>query len=131
MWSHNYESIIGSKYASGCKFLKRNLCVGKEQYDRLRDHKVFEKSAYIYNCLDFSPYKSRDIKKKNIVTFIGGLRVTKGFHILAKVWKEVVKEVPDAELHVMGGLNYMMKMHLQEVLELQMKNLKKDLCHIF
>lgn len=33
----------------------------------------------------------------------GGLRVTKGFHILAKVWKEVVKEVPDAELHVMGG----------------------------
>ena len=49
MWSHNYESIIGSKYASGCKYLKRNLCVGKEQYDRLRDHKVFEKSAYIYN----------------------------------------------------------------------------------
>lgn len=103
MWSHNYESIIGSKYASGCKYLKRNLCVGKEQYDRLRDHKVFEKSAYIYNCLDFSPYKSRDIKKKNIVTFMGGLRVTKGFNILAKVWKEVVKEVPDAELHVMGG----------------------------
>ena len=34
---------------------------------------------------------------------MGGLRVTKGFHILAKVWKEVVKEVPDAELHVMGG----------------------------
>ena len=34
---------------------------------------------------------------------MGGLRVTKGFHILAKVWKEVIKEVPDAELHVMGG----------------------------
>lgn len=34
---------------------------------------------------------------------MGGLRVTKGFHILAKVWKEVVEEIPDAELHVMGG----------------------------
>ena len=99
MWSHNYESVIGLKYALNCNYLKRNLCVGKEQYDRLRDHKIFNKSTYIYNCLDFSPYKVKNIKKKNVVTFMGGLRVTKGFHILAKVWKEV----PDAELHVMGG----------------------------
>ena len=103
MWSHNYESVIGLKYALNCNYLKRNLCVGKEQYDRLRDHKIFNKSTYIYNCLDFTPYKIKNIEKKNIVTFMGGLRVTKGFHILAKVWKEVIKEVPDAELHVMGG----------------------------
>lgn len=104
MWSHNFESLLGLKYALNCKYLKRNICVGREQYHKIMDHEIFEKSTYIYNCLDFSQYKSEEIKNKdNIVSFVGGLRNTKGFHILAEVWKDVIKEVPDAKLYVMGG----------------------------
>lgn len=104
MWSHNFESLLGLKYAFNCKYLKRNICVGREQYHKIMDHEMFEKSTYIYNCLDFSQYEKKEIKnKENIVSFMGGLRNTKGFHILAQVWKTVIREVPDAKLYVMGG----------------------------
>lgn len=106
MWSHNYESLLSLKYVMGCKYLKRNICVSKEQYHKLMDHEVFEKSTYIHNALDFNSYQSQfNINKENAVCFMGGLRETKGFHLLAEAWPQVIKEVPNAKLYVLGGAN--------------------------
>lgn len=41
-----------------------------------------------------------DTKK---VVYSGALIKQKGFHILAKAWKNILKAVPDAELYVLGG----------------------------
>lgn len=42
-------------------------------------------------------------EKKNIVTYVGALIHAKGFHKLAKEWKGILKEVPDAQLYVIGN----------------------------
>ncbi len=106
-WSHNREDFLFANYANKCKYVVRNVCVGKEQMDRLRDHLLFEKSTYIYNALDFATYgynKTLEAKDK-IVGYMGSLTPNKGFHRLAKVWKSVLKQVPDAKLYVLGGGN--------------------------
>ena len=106
MWSHNFEDSLSIKYATQCKYLKRNVCVSKEQYDRLRDHLIFNKSTYIYNALDFSLYNSvKNIERENIICYIGSIIPSKGFHILAKHWKKIKSEIPDAKLFVIGGGN--------------------------
>ena len=38
-----------------------------------------------------------------IVTYVGSLTKGKGFHVLAKEWKNILKAVPDAELYVLGS----------------------------
>ena len=47
----NYElaNIIAEN-----NMIKANVCVGKQQYERLVDHKAFKKSTYIYNFIDYS-----------------------------------------------------------------------------
>ena len=37
--------------------------------------------------------------------FMGALDESKGFHVLAKAWPEVLRLVPDARLHVIGSAN--------------------------
>lgn len=102
-WGHNFGDAKQLKYISGCDYIKRYVCVSKEQYDILRDHKVFSKSTYIYNGLDFSIYNNINIKEKdNIVCYIGSLIPAKGFHELAKIWPKIEKKVPNAKLYVIG-----------------------------
>lgn len=104
-WSHNFENWKFVELASKCEYVKRNICVGKEQLDRLRDHEIFMKSMYIHNALDFKiydPYSKLD-KKDKIVGYMGSLTEKKGFHRLAKLWKYIVDQVPEAKLYVIGG----------------------------
>ncbi|MFI3214118.1 MAG: glycosyltransferase family 4 protein [Eubacteriales bacterium] len=105
-WSHNHEDNKFASLATDSQYVYKNVCVGKEQLDRLRDHKIYCKSTYIYNALDFSCYYGyeKDVTKK-IVGYMGSLTPKKGFHRLAKNWKKVLKHVPDAELYVLGGGN--------------------------
>lgn len=83
--------------------------VGREQLDLYRDHNMFYKSTFIYNSL---PIKSQEYYKAHSipfqdrgheVTYLGSLIPVKGFHVLAKIWKDVLKEVPDAHLNVIGS----------------------------
>lgn len=107
MWSHNFEDSSSIKLANDCKYIKRNICVGREQYNRLRDHDILQKSHYIYNGLDFSIYNTtKNIKEKeNIVCYIGSIIPSKGFHLLAEAWSDIEHEVEDAKLYVIGGGN--------------------------
>lgn len=104
-WSHNFENWQFAELAAKNKYVKRNICVGKEQLDRLRDHDIFKKSTYIYNALDFDIYNpySYGKKEEKIVSYMGSLTKRKGFHKLAKNWKRISRRVPDAKLYVLGG----------------------------
>ena len=104
MWSHNFENYRRAQVIYNTKSIKRNVCVGRQQYERLRDHPVFSKSVCIYNTLDFENYsKYPERGSRPIVTYVGALNSMKGFHILAHAWPKVLKKVPDAELYVIGS----------------------------
>lgn len=107
MWSHNYQNLHVINKAAKCKYLKRNICVGREQYDKLRDHAIFSKCDYIYNAINFDMYiKYNSIKnnlKENIICYMAAIEPLKGFHNVAKVFSEVQKKVPDAQLYVIGS----------------------------
>jgi glycosyltransferase involved in cell wall biosynthesis len=107
VWAHCFiPSKELSNYALN-KQISKIVCVGREQLNTLIDHKAFSKSTFIYNGINSNhnneilPYDER----KNDVVYIGSLVPLKGFHILAKAWKKVLKEIPDARLFVIGGGN--------------------------
>lgn len=86
----------------------RLICVGNEQRDLYRDDWTFAYTDYIFNCVpqqnlpsqnNIIPYEDR----KNIVTYIGSLTPRKTFHVLAEIWPIILKQVPDAELYVIGS----------------------------
>ena len=104
LWSHNFENYDLVNVVAQKQQIKRHVCVGRQQYERLRDHSIFKKSTYIYNALDFSILeRERELKNQKIVTYVGALNDLKGFHVLAKAWKHISKLVPDAELYVLGS----------------------------
>jgi glycosyltransferase involved in cell wall biosynthesis len=79
--------------------------VGREQLDFYRDHPLFYKSTVISNCLAPSAFdhSRRTLTSNSRVVYMGSLIEAKGFHLLAQVWREIVAQVPDAELHVLGS----------------------------
>lgn len=107
VWAHN---VIPNHILNRMEHLVSVIVnVGREQLDLYRDHNMFYKSTFIYNSL---PIKSLDYYQKNSiqfeergheVTYLGSLVPVKGFHILAKVWKDILKAVPDAHLNVIGS----------------------------
>ena len=109
IWSHNFEDYPLAEAMADCQFVMRNVCVSRQQYERLRDHRLFDKSNYIENGLDFdhidSSCQDEHLPKQNIVTFLGTLEWGKGFYHLAKIWHIVLKAVPDAQLYVLGKGN--------------------------
>ena len=75
--------------------------------DLYRDHRIFRKATYIYNCVPVGdsreyvhsyPYESRS----NAIVYVGSLVPFKGFHILAEAWPKIKTLVPDAKLFVIG-----------------------------
>lgn len=102
-WIHNTPFNQLGAFAKN-KYLKRYVNVSKEQYDMLRDHPIIYKSTMIYNGFDSSLFNpNTSIKKEKNVVYLGSLIHAKGFHILARVWKKILKEVPDAKLEIIGN----------------------------
>ena len=103
-WCHNFERYQRAQGLANCSNIKRNVCVGKEQYDRLRDHDVYKKCTYIYNSLTYDIYNVDNKDKiRNSVCYLGSLHRPKGFHELAKIWGEIESRVKDAQLYVLGS----------------------------
>lgn len=102
-WIHNYISYTVIKSLTDCEMVKRVIFVSRQHYDCYIDDELIKKSDYIYNMLSYKKHEYIPAEnKKPIVTYIGALIPAKGFHKLAKVWKNVLKKVPDAQLHVIG-----------------------------
>ena len=102
-WAHVYLDYYELKLLRKCKNVKRVVFVGKEEYDSYIDDDIITKSVYIYNMIPTKiPAQGRNHNGRT-VTYVGSLVPAKGFHELAQIWPSVVKEVPDAELNVIGN----------------------------
>lgn len=102
-WVHNYISYKVIKSLQKCSMIKRVIFVSKQHYDCYIDDELIKKADYIYNMLNIKQHKYIPPQNKEpIVTYVGALIPTKGFHKLAKVWKKILKKVPNAKLQVIG-----------------------------
>lgn len=102
-WAHNYIFSSELQALEATKQIVRVVFVGKEQYDRYIDHGIIRKSTFIYNMFDGKRFAFRKLPDTPAVTYTGSLVKPKGFHILARVWKDILKEVPNAQLYVIGS----------------------------
>jgi glycosyltransferase involved in cell wall biosynthesis len=101
-WVHNTPFKQLSRMARH-PFLVRYINVSNEQYDMLRDHPIIYKSDVILNGFDPKHYSpKKEVIKEKTVVYMGSIVPGKGFHVLARVWKKVLEQVPDAKLEVIG-----------------------------
>lgn len=103
-WVHNFTTYYVLDDLKKCSTIKRVVFVGKQHYDFYLDSNLMVKSDYIFNMIPEKKYSyEMPQKKENVVTYVGVIIPTKGFHRLAAVWKQIVKQVPDAQLYVVGS----------------------------
>ena len=120
VWCENFVLPHQLKLYSKNKSIARLITVGIEQLDLYRDHAAFNKSDYIYNAvpqIQFDNIRNMDLspchKRKNEVTYIGSIVPGKSFHVLAKAWSQIIQEIPDAHLNVIGsGQLYNRQQHI-------------------
>ena len=106
VWCHNFLNQKELNRYSRCPLVARIINVGREQMDVYRDHAAFRKSDYIYNTVQIdqryldglTPVVERD----DVVTYMGCVIPSKGLHVLAEAWPEVLRKKPNAQLYVIG-----------------------------
>ena len=85
-------------------FFKALVCVGREQYDSLQDSPIFDKIVCIDNGVPIESYHNDEvIKDEKRVVYMGAMVAQKNFHLLASVWKDILRRVPEAKLSVIGS----------------------------
>lgn len=109
VWSHNLCSLDDLSLLYRESSIAKIITVSREQMDLYRDHPAFSKMDYIFNCVPCpdsyeekaskNPYGSRE----HNVVYLASLVPVKSFHILADVWPYILRQVPDANLYVIGS----------------------------
>lgn len=110
VWCHNFVTSLDLERYNRCPFVKRIICVGREQMDLYMHESAFNKSDYIYNAVNTEIALNSSIivpfhKREHIVTYVGSIIPSKGLLWLAEAWSSVLKEIPDAQLYIIGGGN--------------------------
>ena len=106
VWAHNVPySLAHMDLLADHPSVFRFVVVGRERLDQIRDHSLFEKSRCIYNGFDPAPYTPDTLSSNGspTVAYVGSLIPPKGFHLLAKAWPEVKRQVKEANLVVIGS----------------------------
>ena len=104
-WGHNYYFSSLADDIAQTDNIVANIFVSKQQYDRYIDHNIIRKSTYIFNMLNDNFEHINRINDSKTVVYMGALIPSKGFHLLAKIWKNILKKCPDAKLKVLGSGN--------------------------
>ena len=109
VWCHNFRSPYVMEAIARNVNVGRIVCVSNEQADLFRDAPSYRKTQCIFNCVPINdeliekasrlPYN----KRKHVVTYLSCINPGKGFHKLARIWPSVLKQVPDAQLYVIGN----------------------------
>lgn len=73
LWAHNFENYRSLVASRKSKYVKKNICVSKEQMDLLLDTELYNKSAIIYNGIWFDEYNYKDHNGGNKICYIGNL----------------------------------------------------------
>jgi glycosyltransferase involved in cell wall biosynthesis len=103
-WAHNYSNPKTLRACLGLPNLARYVCVSREQYENLRDERIFPKCAFVFNAAAADAYRpGPDGPLGNDVFFMGSIHPQKGFHVLARNWDAIRRAVPDARLHIVGS----------------------------
>lgn len=108
-WCHNFNKYSWNRIFLKEERIARFITVSREQLDLLRDHQVFEKGDYIFNSVPFDKELLRldsltpNNKREHSVVFLGSLLWGKSFHVLASIWPDIIRQVPDAQLYVIGS----------------------------
>lgn len=108
-WCHNFVTTAIAKKMVKSKCLHRVISVGREQMDLIRDDRLFLISDYIYNSIPIDETNINKAKtmpythRPHAVAYLGSLVEDKNFHILASIWHNILKKVPDAQLYVIGS----------------------------
>ncbi len=109
LWAHCFTSRERIREIERNPAVRQLVCVGHEQLEMLRDHDVFSKATFIYNCVPVPEFLPKMVKqhpfeeREPIVAYLGSLHYMKGFHLLAAAWRRIRAAVPGATLHVLGG----------------------------
>lgn len=103
VWAQCYLGGDELTYCSKYKNVKKVVFVGKQEYDRYIDCEIISKCTYIFNMFCFDGIEYCHQVDNNIVVYMGSITKEKGFHVLAKQWKKVLRSVPDAQLYVIGS----------------------------
>lgn len=109
VWCHNFATNKELVSLARNERVLKIINVSREQMDLYIDHEAYCKMDYVFNCVPFIPEEIEIANKtpfgqrKHIVTYMGSLVTQKRFHVLASIWPEILKAVPDAELYVIGN----------------------------
>ncbi len=104
VWMHNKLTIEEIRLLDRWEAVSRIICVGREMYDYYLDDHIIRKMDVIRNM--FVPPAGEMVRGDEYplyVTYTGSLTYDKNFHLLAAAWKEIIRQVPDAQLHVIGS----------------------------
>lgn len=107
VWCENFVDVNEWNFYAKCRMVERLVAVSREQSDAYRDHRLYLKTDWIFNCVvipsSFLENLTPATERKPIVTYIGAVIPGKGFHLLARAWPKVLREIPNAELYVIGN----------------------------
>ncbi|MDD2218301.1 MAG: glycosyltransferase family 4 protein [Eubacteriales bacterium] len=114
-WMQNRFTSEIARHLSECKYIKRTVCASREQYDCLIDHSLCCKSVIIKNMVFDNKIMGGGEYHQPVITYMGHLSYSRGFHIVARQWKKIVNKVPNAQLYVLGSATlYKENVHLGE-----------------
>lgn len=106
VWSHTFETYKQINKYSKSKYIIRNVCVSKQQMLRIQDHKIFNKSTYIYNTVNpgnYSDFITNHKDTTKTITYLGNLYPNSGIEQLAKIWKKIERKSKSVKLVIIGG----------------------------
>ncbi len=105
MWDHNGPTGDFEAILAGSRFLKRIVCVSKNQANWHRHRRFFNKVTYVHNGQDYvARAVPADSGNGHHIGYIGAVSESKGFHWVAKAWPQVRQAFPDATLTVIGSI---------------------------
>ena len=99
----NYPNSKKLKQYKKYNYVKRVVFISYQEYDQYLDDDVMEKACIIENMHNSPEFFERKAFVNKNVTYMGAIVPQKGFMFLAERWKDILKEVPDAHLHVIGS----------------------------
>lgn len=107
-WANTFISKEYLDFFSRMDNVINIINVGKEQLHLTKNHPIYKKSTFIYNAVPTGilkkfPNMTPNFKREHNVCYIGSLHPAKGFQFLAQAWPKVLKEVPDANLFIIGS----------------------------
>lgn len=105
----NYLNSTEVKYLS-LDIVKNVVCLNWEHASKCYDTLIYKKISIIPNYINFDILNMYqfdntfvNLQDKFQITYIGSITPSKGLHLIAEVWKEIIKKIPNAQLNVIGS----------------------------